>query len=127
MQMFRIIGAVVGGALILAVVSVVWPRVSNDPRPDALTKVHDVVLETPLGQNLENVLGETDDATGAPLSIGAAVTTGTNAVVDAVTKSAQHAVTSKILESLAGQFQRLTEEEKDAFRAQVCEPVSVAP
>lgn len=124
--MFRTIGAVIGGVLVVAVMSVVWPRFSTDPRPEALTRVHDAVLETPLGMNLENVLGVSADSSGQPMSVSAVVATGTNAVVDAVKKSAQRAVTSKILESLAGQFQHLTDEEKAAFRAQICEPI-VAP
>lgn len=127
MQMFRIIGAVVGGALVVSVMSIVWPRFSADPRPEVLTNVHNTVIETPLGQNLENILGVGDDAPGEPQSISAVVATGANAVVDAVAKSAQHAVTSKILESLAAQFQRLTEEEKAEFRAEICEPVTATP
>lgn len=124
MQTVRIIGAVIGGACIVAVLSVVWPIFSEDPRPEALTRVYGAVIETPLGQNLESVLGV---ASGEPLSVSSVVTTGTSAVVDAVTKSAQRAVTSKILESLAGQFEHLTQEEKEEFRALICEPIPPAP
>lgn len=123
MPFFQFIGAAIGGSLVIVFASFIWPRVTTDPRPEALTKVREMAIETQAGYNLAQVLGVTDESGIQPTSIGEVVTNGTNAAIDAVTKSAQHAVTTRILESLAKQFNDLPEEEKATFRAQICAPV----
>lgn len=122
MPLFQFIGAAIGGSVVIAFASLIWPRVSSDPRPPALTRVREMVIETPVGANLAQVLGVTDESAAEPISIGSLVTSGANAVVDTVAKSAQRAVTNRVLETLATQFNGLPEEDKAAFRAQICAP-----
>jgi len=124
MQLFQFIGAAIGGSVFVVFASLIWPRVTNQPRPEALTKVREIAIQTSAGHNLAQVLGVTEESSIQSTSIHDVVTTGTNAAIDAVTKSAQHAVTTKILESLGNQFNNLPEEEKQTFRAQICLPVS---
>lgn len=119
---FQFIGAALGTSVVVTLASFLWPKVTREPRPEALTKVREVVLHTQVGQNLAQVLGVTNESAAEPVNISDVVTTGTNAVVDSVTRSAQHAVTSRILDSLGKQFNDLPEEEKASFRAQICVP-----
>ncbi len=123
MPLFQFIGAVIGGSVVVVFASLLWPRVTSEPRPEALTKVREITIETPVGYNLATVLGVTDETGIAPTSVNEVVTTGTNAAIDAVAKSAQHAVTVRIMESLANQFNDLPEDEKATFRAQICAPI----
>ena len=123
MPLFQFIGAAIGGSVVVVFASLLWPRVTTQPRPEALTKVREMAIQTPAGLNLAQVLGVTDESGIQPTSINDVVTTGTNAAIDAVTKSAQHAVTTRILESLGKQFNDLPEDEKATFRAQICAPV----
>lgn len=123
MPFFQFIGAALGGAVVVVFASLLWPRVTTQPRPEALTKVREIAIETPAGKNLAQVLGVTDESGVQPTSINDVVTTGTNAAIDAVTKSAQHAVTARILDTLGKQFQDLPEDEKATFRAQICPQV----
>lgn len=124
MPLFQFIGAAIGGSIVIVFASLIWPKVTSDPRPEALTKVRDMAIQTSAGQNLAQVLGVTEESGITPTSVGDIVTVGTNAAIDAVTKSAQHAVTTRILESLAKQFNDLPEDEKAAFRAEICQPVT---
>lgn len=124
MSLFQFIGAAIGASAIMALASLVWPRVTSQPRPEALIKVRENILETQVGQGVANLLGITDESGAEPINIRSAVTTGTNIVVDAVAKSAQHAVTARVLESLVKQFNGLSEEDKASLRAQICEPAA---
>ena len=123
MPLFQFIGAVIGGSVVVVFASLLWPRITSEPRPEALSKVREMAIETPVGLNLAQVLGVTDETGITPTSVNDIVTTGTNAAIDAVTKSAQHAVTTRIMGSLAKQFNELPEDEKATFRAQICAPV----
>lgn len=122
MPLFQFIGAAIGGSVVIAFASLIWPRISSDPRPTALTKVRDMVIETPAGVNLANVLGVADESAAEPINISDLVTTGTNAVINTVATTAQRTVTNRMLETLAGQFNGLPEEDKASFRAQICDP-----
>lgn len=122
MPLFQFIGAAIGGSIVIAFASLLWPRISSDPRPIALTKVRDMVIETPAGANLASVLGVADESAAEPININDMVVTGTTAVINTVATTAQRAVTNRVLETLVGQFNGLPEEDKASFRAQICEP-----
>lgn len=122
MPLFQFIGVAIGASVFVSFASLAWPKVTSQPRPEALTKVRDVVMQTQMGQGMAQVLGVTDESQVTPVNVNDVVTSGTNAVVDTVTKSAQRAVTAKLVETLSKQFNTLSEEDKHAFRAQICVP-----
>jgi hypothetical protein len=122
MPLFQFIGAAVGASAMVTFASLLWPKVTNQPRPEALTRVRDVVINTQIGQGIAQVLGVTDETNVTPVNLNDVITTGTNTAINTITKSAQRAVSSQLLQSLAKQFNELPEEEKATFRAQVCEP-----
>ena len=104
MPLFQFIGATIGASVVISLASLVWPKVTSEPRPEALNRVRDVVMRTQVGQGVAQVLGVTDETGAAPIDVRSAAVTGTNMVIDSVTKSAQHAVTTRLMESLAKQF-----------------------
>lgn len=122
MPLFQFIGAAIGATVFVSLTSLLWPKVTSEPRPEALTRVRDVVMQTQVGQGIAQTLGVTDEVGVEPVNVADLVTTGTNAALDTVTKTAQHAVASRLLESVAKQFNELSEEEKATFRAQICQP-----
>ena len=124
MPLFQFIGAAIGAGVMLSFTSLIWPRVTSDPRPPALSKIRDAVLTTGIGQNAAQVLGVTDESQAEPLDVSTIVTQGAASVLDRVTDTVRHNATSKIMGSLASQFDSLPEEEKEAFRAQICQPAS---
>ncbi len=122
MPLFQFIGAAIGASVAISVTSLVWPRVTREPRPEALSRVREVVMQTQVGQGVAQVLGVADEAVVQPLDVNSAVTSGATYIIDSVTKSAQHAVTARLIESVAKQFNELSEEDKASFRAQICVP-----
>ena len=122
MPLFQFIGATIGASVVISLASLVWPKVTSEPRPEALNRVRDVVMRTQVGQGVAQVLGVTDETGAAPIDVRSAAVTGTTMVIDSVTKSAQHAVTTRLMESLAKQFNGLPEVDKASFRTQICEP-----
>lgn len=106
MPLFQFIGVAIGASVFVSFASLAWPKVTSQPRPEVLTKVRDVVVQTEVGKGLEQVLG---------VSLGETVASGAAAVVDTVTRSAKQSVIMRMFESLS-------EEEQEAFRAQICTP-----
>lgn len=121
-MLFQFVGAAIGASIVMTFASFLWPKVTSEPRPEALTRMRDVVIHTTMGQRLADVLGVSDETQVTQVSIGDTVTYGTNAVIDTISKSAQRAVTAKLLETLGSQFNNLSEEDKIIFRTQICEP-----
>lgn len=108
-MLFQFIGAMIGTGVMVSLASLVWPKITNQPRPELLTRVHDVVVETPLGKNIEGVLGE------QTVNMSEIVSSAANTAVTSVTKSAKQSVILKMFESLS-------EDEQEEFRAQICTP-----
>lgn len=66
--MAKFIGVLGSVFLIASFVSLIWPRISPNARPKPLQQLHDMLLQTPVGQNAANVLGVSDDQTVLPLT-----------------------------------------------------------
>ena len=126
MPLFQFIGAALGAGVMLSLTSLIWPRVTIDPRPPVLTKVHDVVLQTEVGKNAAMVLGVSDESQVHPVSLPLLVQEGATAALDGVVTTVQHNATSKLMESLAKQFEKLPADEKAAFRAEICQPATTS-
>jgi len=124
MPFFQFIGAAIGVGAMLSLTSLIWPRVTSDPRPPALSKVRDAVLTTGAGQQAAQVLGVTDESQVERLDVATLVTRGAESVLNSVTETVRHNATAKLMESLATQFETLPEDEKEAFRARICKPAS---
>lgn len=123
MALLQYIGVALGSVVFISVASFIWPKVTNQPRPDPLTQVREVVIKTSLGQQMANVLGVTDESDITPVNPGTFVAKQTNNAVTAVQKSAQRAITSRVIQQLAGQFDQLPEDQKQEFQKMICDPV----
>lgn len=122
MPVLQFIGAAVGAGAVVIAASLLWPRLSPDPRPDALTKVHDVVLETKAGQDLANTLGVSDESTIQPVSVSSLASSAVQNVVTTVSSQAQSAVTTHVLEVVVKQVEQLSPQEQEKFRQLICAP-----
>lgn len=123
MALVQYIGVALGASVFVSFASLVWPKLTSQPRPQPLTQVREVVIQTPLGAQVANVLGVTDEVNVTPVHVGTFVAEQANAAVVTVQKSAQRAVTSRVLHQLAGQFDQLPEDQKVEFQKLVCDPV----
>jgi hypothetical protein len=122
MQLFQFLGAGIGAAVVVSFASLLWPKFTAQPRPPALTKVREMVVQTSVGKQAADVLGVSDDATPGPVNVGSFITSEGNAIVSNVGKAAQNAVTSKVIEQLASQFDKLPDDQKTQFQTLICSP-----
>ena len=122
MPLIQYVAAALASAVVISITSLVWPKVTAQPRPKQLTKVREMVMQTQVGQNVAQVLGVTDEATVKPMSVSEFVQEQATAVVTNVADSAQHAVTSQVLIQLSKKFNELPHDEQEQFRALICVP-----
>jgi len=124
MPTLQFIGAAIGASLVVIVSSLLWPRITSQPRPESLSKVHDVVLETEAGKNLANTLGVTDENTIKPVSLPSLAASAAQSVVSTVVTNTQNTITTRVIESLSKQFDQLPSTDQEKFRQLICTPKS---
>ncbi len=116
-----ILTLVMGGAT-LAGASLVWPKLTDKPRPKPLDEIRKVVLKTPMGQQAATVLGVTNEETVEPINIASVAADVTNTVSTSVTNKAQEIVTRQAVEQLTRQIDQLPSEQKAQLQQIFCKP-----
>lgn len=102
--------------------SLMWPRLTDKPRPKLLQDVHDVVLKTPVGQNTANVLGVSDEGNVEPINVGAMVGGAVVKAKVAAQNRMRAMVVGNAVNQLNRQFDNLSPEQKTYVRQALCEP-----
>jgi|SRR3989344_841762 len=122
MQLIKFVAVFGIFALITSVVSIAWPKLSLTKRPELLDKVHDMVIKTNFGSNLQNVLGVSVDTTPTPINISSAAAGVASYVVSSVEKKAQDVVYQQVLQQFFNQYQSMTPEKKKDIQDMICKP-----
>lgn len=102
--------------------SLMWPRLSDQPRPQLLQNVHDLVLKTTVGQNAANVLGVSDEANVQKLDFGQMASSAVNGAKNAVQNRVRTVVVTNAVNQLNQQFDGLSDDQKIYVRQAICEP-----
>jgi hypothetical protein len=102
--------------------SLLWPRLSDEPRPKALQTVHDLVLKTTVGQNAANVLGVSDEANVQKIDFGVMASSAIGSAKSAVQQRVRTVVVTNAVNQLDRQFDNLSDEQKTYVRRAICEP-----
>ena len=102
--------------------SVLWPMLTSSPRPNALEQVHTAFVTTPLGQQVEDVLGVSDGPVDAKLVIASASAKVVETVGKEVQKKAEDLIYSRISEEIIRRYETLPTDDKDQVKKAVCEP-----
>lgn len=118
----RFILALTIGVTALGSGSLMWPRLTDRPRPKALQSVHDLVLRTSVGQNAANVLGVTDEANVEPINIGSVVGGAVLGAKTAVQNRLRTMIVGNAVNQLNRQFENLSDDQKTFVRQALCEP-----
>lgn len=122
MQLIKFLAVLGVFAVALSVGSIVWPMISKEKRPEALEKIHDIVVKTNFGSNLQNVLGVSDTITPTPIHIASAAAGVASYVVSSVEKKAQDVVYQQVLQQFYNQYQSMTPEKKKDIQDLICTP-----
>lgn len=102
--------------------SLMWPRLTDRPRPALLQKVHDIVLQTPTGQNAAEVLGVSDEANVEPINVGQVIGGAVGRAKEAVQNRVRTVVVTNAVNQLNRQFDHLNDDQKTVVRQAICEP-----
>jgi hypothetical protein len=105
----------------VAVISIVWPRFTNKPRPAPLTQIYEAVKQTPLGEQTANVLGVTTD-TVPPMDIQVVAGDIFKAAANSAKQKAQEFMISRVLIQFMKQYENLSDNDKTFVRANICQP-----
>lgn len=109
------------GAIIVTA-SLGWGRFSTNPRPEPLTKVHDIVIETPIGRKLANTFGVSDETNVEPINISSVAAEVAGSVGLEVQKRAQSAVLSTVVGQLIRQYGQFSTEQQKEIQTLICQP-----
>jgi hypothetical protein len=107
--------------------SLMWPRLSDKPRPKVLQDIHDLVLKTTVGQNAANVLGVSDESNIQKLDFGVMASTAVTNTKTAVQNRVRTVVVTNAVNQLNRQFDNLSEDQKTYVRQAICEPGEPTP
>jgi len=122
MQLFQFVAALLIAGSTLGVTSLVWPRVSTDPRPPALQYVRDFVVTTPLGLQAAQILGVSDERDLAPTDLGSVVASVAGSVVTSVEQRAEQYVASRIADQFMNRLNALPVQQKQYVKELLCTP-----
>lgn len=120
MQLFQFIGAAVGSSIVAAVISLVWPLVTTSAMPPVLTKVRDIVIQTPVGKEVSTVLGVSDLSSVSPINFSDVVTKQATQAVGFAETSIKNSVSITIIKQFVTRFDLLPDDQKQVVRASIC-------
>lgn len=118
----RFILAVTVAFIALGSGSLMWPRLTDRPRPFLLQYIHDVVLRTPTGQQAANVLGVSDEANVERINLGQVAAGVVVSAKTAVQNRIRTIVVGNAVNQLNRQFDHLSDDQKIVVRQAICEP-----
>ncbi len=122
MNLLKFIAVLGVSVFAISVISIAWPKLSFTQRPELFDKVHDMVIKTNFGSNLQNVLGVSVDTTPTPINISSAAAGVASYVVSSVEKKAQDVVYQQVLQQFFNQYQSMTPEKKKDIQDLICKP-----
>jgi len=120
MQGVRFVMASVAGAVIVLCMSLLWPKVSDTPRPEILTQIYEAVVQTDPGRYAANVLGVADETDATPVSKAAASVI--KSAAEGLSSYTAQAVTVRLMETVLSRFDTLSEKQQQHVREQICAP-----
>lgn len=109
--------SVIGGSL-------VWPRLTPQPRPPVIQQIRDTVVKTSIGKQSASVLGVTDESHVQPVSVGEVVGGAIGMVERAVQQRIQTVVVKNAVNEISRQFDKLPKDEQEQIQQIICKPVS---
>ena len=118
----QFIGAFLLASIVMIGGSLVWPVIMKSSRPPILQAVRDKVVETDIGRDAENVLGQYTIPADVPQAVGSASSQVVNQVGTIVQKKVEDAVTERVIEEVVRRFDTLPTADKEEVKAVICKP-----
>lgn len=125
--MFKFVSALLVAGVTLVAVSLLWPRFTNLPRPEVLTRVREFVVQTPQGYEAANVLGVSDERNVEPFNVRIAAETMAYNVVNVLKKRATDVVVTQAVRQLQKKYEELPPEQQMQLQQIICVPSDAGP
>lgn len=109
------------GAGVVVIASLVWPRFTDKPEPQALEHVRNAVLGTQVGQSTADLLGVTD-AGVKPLNLSDTVSSVAGVVTASVEQEVQRIVSDQVASQVIKQYQQLPAPQQERVVELICKP-----
>ena len=102
--------------------SLLWPRLTKEPRPVPLQQVRNVVVQTQIGKQAASVLGVSDEAHVQPINIANTASEIIGAGEQAVEQRIQYVIVQNAINQLMSQINKLPKDQQTEIRQQLCTP-----
>ena len=109
------------GAGVVALVSLLWPKFTVKPEPQALEQVRNTVLGTEIGQNAANLLGVTNNG-GQVLNLTDTVSSVAGAITSSVEERVQSIISEQVAAQVVKQYEQLPAPQQDLVTEIICKP-----
>lgn len=109
------------GAGVVALVSLLWPKFTVKPEPQALEQVRNTVLGTEIGQNAANLLGVANNG-GQVLNLSDTVSSVAGVVTSSVEERVQSIIAEQIASQVVKQYEQLPETQQTIVTEIICKP-----
>jgi len=113
-------------ATILVLISLLWPRLTTNPRPSVLQTVHDYALKTPIGIQTASVLGVSDESAVEPINPEQLVLDVVTETQDAVSERIDYIIMSQIAHQLQNRIDQLNPRDKEILYQTICKDASAS-
>ena len=122
MGIINFIFAFIVAGVVLSGVSLLWPKLTTQQRPAVLTQLRSAVIKTPLGNEMAQVLGVTDETHTEPINVSSAAASVVSSLTATVEQKAQQAVAERVAQQLVKQFDQLSADQKKQIKEMICKP-----
>lgn len=108
----QFLGALVGASFVVSVASLVWPRVSQKPRPQQLEKVREIVIQTTFGKQADEFLGN--------INVSSVASSLAQSAGNAVSQKVTEEVTNRAVSQIISQIDKLPDTQRQVLEDAVC-------
>ena len=102
--------------------SLLWPRFTDQPRPQVLERVKEAALTTEAGKNAALVLGVSDEKQIQKIRIDQMIVSGIDGVKNSLTARIETILVTQAVRELSRQFDKLPADQRTYIQEALCKP-----
>ncbi len=109
-------------ASVVVIVSLLWPRLTSQPRPEVLQAVQETALTTGVGQEAAKVLGVEEEKNVKPVNLSSAAASVAGGISSTIAQKAQEIVTQQITNQIISHYTQLPQSQQQQVQEFICKP-----
>jgi hypothetical protein len=116
----KFILTLITSVVVVSGASLVWPLLTNQPMPELLGKVRELVIQTDAGKQTAETLGVTDMEGIEPVNISSVAASAVSTVVTNASEKVQETATKEIIIQVVKKIETLDPESQVEIREVIC-------